>query len=218
MAPKKKGGKKKKVVQESAAVLWLTESDGFGKTDLLSLMDQFKKISADVKVTVEGKGKKKKVTEECSVDGGGDDNISQEEFTKYFSKTMGMSVSDSAMLFKAADVSGDGMISFKEFCTLMAMLQKGSPADRLEMTFRAFDEDKSGYLDPDEIRAMLSNVLEYGGDGGDMDELVEECFMLIDTSGDGKISLEECLAALEKSPETAEKFFGQKFVEPHDLI
>ena len=81
-------------------------------------MLQFKKVAADKKV--EGKGKKKKVIE--SVNGGGDDMISETEFVDYFSKIMKVETSHAKALFRVADTSGDGFLEYREFLGLLSIL------------------------------------------------------------------------------------------------
>ena len=59
------------------------------------------------------------------------------------------------------------------------------------VAFHTFDADKSGFLDRDELRAILQRS---GGNDALTDEEVERVFNLVDTNGDGQISIDEFIA------------------------
>ncbi|ETI46083.1 hypothetical protein L917_09136 [Phytophthora nicotianae] len=91
------------------------------------------------------------------------------------------------VILRRMDQNGNGMVEFEEFRDGIAHLG-GSDADpeELERTFRYFDRDQSGKITVDELMRGLR---------GSMPKrrilLVKKAFALLDTSGDGKATLEE---------------------------
>ena len=87
------------------------------------------------------------------------------------------------------------------------------------VAFRAYDADRSGYIDKTELRAMMMaglsaqgcvvclyvrtsfdsyyvccvcvSACRYAVDGEVLDGMVDECMDIIDVNGDGRVSLEE---------------------------
>ena len=95
---------------------------------------------------------------------------------------MKVETSHARSLFRTADETNDGYLEYREFLSLMSILYKGKPEDKLKLIFecapprcarrarkraltpclrprRTYDVDGSGQIDEDEMRLMLRNTL-----------------------------------------------------------
>jgi tellurite resistance protein TerC len=95
------------------------------------------------------------------MDGNGDLEITQEEFTAAFGRTKaGRPGFDAAVLTAAralvqrADLDGNGVLDAAEYAALTAVY--GASADEAARTFRRLDLDRNGVLDSAEITAAIS--------------------------------------------------------------
>ncbi|KAG6974300.1 hypothetical protein JG687_00000427 [Phytophthora cactorum] len=91
------------------------------------------------------------------------------------------------VILRRMDQNGNGVIEFEEFCDGIAHLGvSDADPEELERTFRCFDRDQSGKITIDELMRGLR---------GSMPKrrilLVKKAFALLDTSGDGKATVEE---------------------------
>jgi Ca2+-binding EF-hand superfamily protein len=83
--------------------------------------------------------------------------MNKSQFISYY-KLMTMStMSDEECdnLFAIADSNEDGEVSFAEFQLFCEILRSGSVEDRLRLTFKLYDKDKSKGITRDEIVRML---------------------------------------------------------------
>jgi serine/threonine-protein phosphatase 2B regulatory subunit len=58
-------------------------------------------------------------------------------------------------LFSMLDSNNDGVVDFAEFVVGLSHISKGTAEERLIMLFKAFDADKSGFIQKDEMAAVL---------------------------------------------------------------
>lgn len=63
-------------------------------------------------------------------------------------------------LFVLFDKDSNGVIDRREFVTGIAMLAKGSIEEKLELTFKAYDIDNSGYIDLEELVGLFTETYE----------------------------------------------------------
>ena len=85
------------------------------------------------------------------------------------------------------DADGNGEIDFPEFLTMMLRkMNTGNVEKELKEVFTVFDQDGSGTISRQELRAALSMLGEKL-----TDEEVEEAIKFADTSGDGEIEYDE---------------------------
>ena len=78
----------------------------------------------------------------------------------------------------------------------MAVLSKKAIENGKRM-FQQADTDGSGFIEWGELKAILTKIAEVEGFDPPTDEQVNQRMKVVDTSGDGKISLSEFLSFLE---------------------
>ncbi|XP_052766258.1 squidulin-like [Mya arenaria] len=84
---------------------------------------------------------------------------------------------------KDADKNKDDEVHFEEFYEYVKTLP--DPTGELRVAFDKYDRNGDGFIDKEELRAILQN-----GKDCSQDEL-ESLFKLVDDNGDGKIEYEE---------------------------
>ncbi|UJR35638.1 hypothetical protein I4U23_028388 [Adineta vaga] len=103
---------------------------------------------------------------------------------------LGVTVTDqeARQMFSAIDIDRNGRIEFDEFVEVVAdsYFKKFSRGEILE-AFRRFDHNHDGYIEADELKNILSRL----GRNFTNDEA-------IDRDGNGKISIEEFAALVER--------------------
>ncbi|PKU67785.1 calcium-dependent protein kinase 20-like [Dendrobium catenatum] len=93
---------------------------------------------------------------------------------------------DVQILMDAADVDGDGTLEYGEFVALSIHLKKLGNDEHLHKAFAYFDQNKSGYIEIEELSEALADDL-----GPNHDEVINAIVRDVDTDKDGKISYEE---------------------------
>lgn len=63
-------------------------------------------------------------------------------------------------LFSQGDVDGDGHLDYGEFVAISVHLRKMGNDDHLLKAFEFFDQNKSGYIEIEELRDALAGELE----------------------------------------------------------
>jgi len=112
-------------------------------------------------------------------------------------------------LFNAFDQDKDGLISFKDFVGVLSVMQKGTPEEKLELAFRIYDTDGDGFLSHEDLQTLVNALFDLLGpvttpSGKKYDvpsQLVDDFFEEMDTTGNGKISLEEYKEGAMKHPD-----------------
>eukprot|EP01136_Pigoraptor_vietnamica_P035783 Opistho-1_new@101485 len=106
-------------------------------------------------------------------------------------------------LFDAFDVNHDHSIDFREFIHGLNIFLKGTPQEKLELSFRMYDIDRNGYIDREELFEIMSNVykLYYKDDNRDyIRAMVNRIFQDLDVNDDGQLSMTEFKLATLKEP------------------
>ncbi|MGI2908434.1 EF-hand domain-containing protein [Tolypothrix sp. VBCCA 56010] len=125
----------------------------------------------------------------------GNSTISAEELGQVM-RSLGQNPSDTELrdMIKEVDVDLSGAINFEEFKALMVS-QQGDRNSRLALAFSVFDENGTGEITADEMRAVMS---QFGLTDQELDEIIKE----VDHDGDASIDFEEFCKLVPES-ETA---------------
>ena len=90
----------------------------------------------------------------------GDNQISMPE-VKEVVRQMGQTPNDARIeeLFKQVDLDGNGLISFSEFVRLVHERVQARPDEtEFRAMFEAFDKDKNGFIDREELRVTFREI------------------------------------------------------------
>ena len=120
-------------------------------------------------------------------DADGDGTIDIGEMRVLF-RSLGADEAQADAALRGADLQGDGVISFAEFCAAVGPLYEHSET-ALRRAFGVFDADGSGYIERPELRSMCLK-LRLAAEPA-VDAQVERMFAAADQDGDGRISLDE---------------------------
>ncbi|GAV90516.1 Pkinase domain-containing protein/EF_hand_5 domain-containing protein [Cephalotus follicularis] len=99
---------------------------------------------------------------------------------------------DLQILMEAADIDGDGTLKYGEFVAISVHLKKMGNDEHLHEAFRFFDQNQSGYIEIEELRAALNNEVDTSSE-----EVVDAIMHDVDTDKDGRISYEEFAAMMK---------------------
>ncbi|KAG0455585.1 hypothetical protein HPP92_024573 [Vanilla planifolia] len=99
---------------------------------------------------------------------------------------------DVQILMDAADMDGDGTLEYGEFVTISVHLKKLGNDEHLHEAFAYFDQNKSGYIEIEELRDALADDL-----APNSEDVINAIIRDVDTDKDGKISYEEFAAMMK---------------------
>ncbi|CAF0976427.1 unnamed protein product [Adineta steineri] len=109
---------------------------------------------------------------------------------------LGVSITEqeARQMFSAIDVDNNGRIEFEEFAEIVAdfYFKKYSRAEILE-AFRRFDHNRDGFIEAEELKNILSQLGRNFSN-----EEIRTMIQKVDRDGNGKISIEEFAALVEK--------------------
>ncbi len=106
-------------------------------------------------------------------------------------------------LFDAVDTGGSQTIDYNECLQGMSALLRGTPRDRLELSFEIYDVDATGKISMAEMVSVLK-AQSGGGDGdgdGGVQAFVEKVFRDADRDKSGSLSMREYINAAMKYPQ-----------------
>ncbi|KAI9349499.1 hypothetical protein DFJ73DRAFT_833850 [Zopfochytrium polystomum] len=106
-------------------------------------------------------------------------------------------------LFDAFDLDGNHKIDFREFIQGLSKFMKGTPEEKLELSFRLYDIDKSGSIEPKELIKVMGQMYSafYNDDQTErIREMVNRVYEDLDINGDGSLSLREYKLMALKEP------------------
>ncbi|KAI8849193.1 hypothetical protein BC829DRAFT_362067 [Chytridium lagenaria] len=95
------------------------------------------------------------------------------------------------------------MIDFREFIQGLSAFMKGTPEEKLELSFRIYDVDRSGSIEPKELIKIMGQMYSafYNEDQTErIREMVTRVFDDLDINGDGSLSLHEYKLMALKEP------------------
>jgi Ca2+-binding EF-hand superfamily protein len=113
------------------------------------------------------------------------------------------------LIFNVFDGNKDGTINFQEFVRALSVMTRGTPDEKLDFAFQMYDINNNGYITKDDITRIMDSfyklvgpLVTFSGKKYESHEqLVEEFFELMDTTGDGKITLKEYKEGAMKNPD-----------------
>lgn len=94
--------------------------------------------------------------------------------------------SDIQILMEAGDVDKDGHLNYGEFVAISVHLRKMGNDEHLHKAFDFFDQNKSGYIEIEELRDALADEVETNNE-----DVINAIIHDVDTDKDGRISFEE---------------------------
>jgi Ca2+-binding EF-hand superfamily protein len=161
-------------------LFWKLDTDGSGVVEAYELKDYIRKLAAKFDMAIQEEDMKFAISEFQFVDQNGDGRISEEEFI-------------TVLLEMFDNVTDD------QFVSTIDEFDVYSEGDRVVIftnMFKRNDTDHDGYLDAQEVREYFrrfSIKMGKAATEADLDGFVRD-FALVDTNGDGKVSLEEFIA------------------------
>ncbi|KAJ3374158.1 hypothetical protein GGF31_008375 [Allomyces arbusculus] len=120
-------------------------------------------------------------------------------------------------LFDAFDENGDKTIDFREFVHGLSVFSRGTPEEKLELSFRIYDINGDGFIERKELFKIMSQMYSafYNEDqSARIHELVARFFEDLDVNGDGQLSLTEYKLQAMKEPLIVD--FLQQFLADPD--
>ncbi|KAH6564043.1 hypothetical protein BASA50_000220 [Batrachochytrium salamandrivorans] len=106
-------------------------------------------------------------------------------------------------LFDAFDLDNNHRIDFAEFINGLSVFFKGTEEEKQELSFRLYDIDKSGTIEPKELIKILSKMYStfYSEDQSErITAMVNQMFEDLDINGDGSLSVVEFKLMALKEP------------------
>eukprot|EP01119_Soliformovum_irregulare_P021331 TRINITY_DN7077_c0_g1_i3.p1 TRINITY_DN7077_c0_g1~~TRINITY_DN7077_c0_g1_i3.p1 ORF type:complete len:541 (-),score=175.75 TRINITY_DN7077_c0_g1_i3:203-1825(-) len=178
-------------LNQRRAISQLSKGSRFSITELKELYDQFKAITAK--------------------SGEIDLPNFQRIFYNVFPDRKGDDV-NVAQLFQQFDVDGSKTIDFRELVTGFSILTRGTPDEKLEFAFKAYDSDKSGFIERAELEQMIRGVYKhlFSSEKVDPKQISDFCdaiYSNLDTNHDGKLSFEEFKQIAVVDPRLCHCFF-----------
>ncbi|XP_007958008.2 parvalbumin-like EF-hand-containing protein [Orycteropus afer afer] len=118
-----------------------------------------------------------------------------EDFASQMKKmalAMGTSLSDKDIELLPTDIRHHGSFNYFKFFEYMQKFQaSGQLEAAIHKAFQTLDKDKSGFIEWNEIKYILSTIPSSGPAAPLTDEEAEAVIQAADTDGDGRLNFEE---------------------------
>ncbi|KAK2112306.1 hypothetical protein P7K49_012053 [Saguinus oedipus] len=125
-----------------------------------------------------------------------------EDFSSQMKKmalAMGTSLSDKDIEMLPTDMRYHGSFNYLKFFEHMRKFHAlGQLDDAIRKAFQVLDKDKSGFIEWNEIKYILSIIPSSGPTAPLTDEEAEAMIQVADTDGDGRIDYEEFSELIKK--------------------
>mmetsp|Transcript_22489 Transcript_22489/g.19442 ORF Transcript_22489/g.19442 Transcript_22489/m.19442 type:complete len:119 (+) Transcript_22489:979-1335(+) len=102
-------------------------------------------------------------------------------------------------LFHSLDVEKQGQIDFRDFICALSILKSDNFEDKLQLAFTAYDIDKNGFIDKNEMFQLLKTSAKSRGlitSNNEISKAVDDVFNIVDKNGDGQLSYTEFREAI----------------------
>ncbi|XP_024032748.1 calcineurin B-like protein 7, partial [Morus notabilis] len=107
-------------------------------------------------------------------------------------------------VFDLFDIKRNGVIEFGEFVRSLSIFHPNTPQeDKISLAFRLYDLRQTGYIEREELKEMVSallNELNLKLDDDVIESIVKKTMLDADTKRDGKIDKEEWKEFVAKNP------------------
>lgn len=130
--------------------------------------------------------------------------IQKDEFIRaVFQGNQGNLLND--RLFEVFDSKRNNVIDFGEFVRALSVFHPAAPLkEKAEFAFEVYDIDKTGDIQPDEVKRLLVAMLHSNPDirldDHVIEQIIDKTFEEADLARDGRISHEEFLFLVENNP------------------
>ncbi|CDS11042.1 hypothetical protein LRAMOSA03306 [Lichtheimia ramosa] len=128
-------------------------------------------------------------------------------------------------LYAAFDKDNDKMIDFREFVDGLSIFMKGTPEEKLVLSFKLYDVDHDGYLTKPELERVMLQLSRTFSDDEDqtseIKDMIARMFDDLDVDNDGKLSFEEYKLSAMKEPlivDFLEQFLAEHHLSTHPRI
>ncbi|XP_074076737.1 parvalbumin-like EF-hand-containing protein [Macrotis lagotis] len=125
-----------------------------------------------------------------------------EDFSSQVKKiglAMGTSLSDKDIDLLPSDMRHHGSFNYNRFFEYMQKFQtSGQQEEIIRKSFQMLDKDKSGFIEWNEIKYILSIIPSTGPAAPLTDEEAEAMIQAADSDGDGRIDFEEFSDMIKK--------------------
>ena len=119
-------------------------------------------------------------------------------------------------IFRALDDSENGLLDFEEFLVYFHVIQNGTEAERLDLSFKIMDSDRDGKITKKDlleiidlmtrIHSMVDGGLSIAKDQNAVEKIVEVIFERIDLDGNGTISHSEFMQVAQDADDLGDFF------------
>ncbi|KAK4518735.1 phosphatidylcholine and lysophosphatidylcholine phospholipase [Mucor velutinosus] len=135
-----------------------------------------------------------------------------------------VSMTDDAFLQRlycafGGDEEKEQCLDFSKFVDGLSVFMKGTPEEKLKLSFKLYDVDKDGFISKDELEHVMLQLSKMMANEDKQDEEIQrsiDCmFEDFDVDCDGKLSFDEYKLSAMKEPLIAD--FLERFLDQHNL-
>ncbi|KAI8342794.1 hypothetical protein BC941DRAFT_413858 [Chlamydoabsidia padenii] len=121
-------------------------------------------------------------------------------------------------LYAAFDEDDTKSIDFQQFVDGLGIFMKGTPEEKLELSFKLYDVKHTGYLtrpDLERVMIQLSQAASDDDHSCDIKSMVNRMFDDLDVDDDGRLTFEEYKLSVMKEPLVVD--FLEQFLAEHHI-